>query len=127
MLRRGADGKLSKAQARFDVDALVYTLGEIHPDLFSACRQEDFFRAVNKVKYEMPDSVTALELFRRAAPLVTLVGDGHTMLRFPYNDIFTETYLRLPLFVKGVHFRTPHFCGPLHRRADTGGGRKCFQ
>lgn len=100
MLRRGADGKLSKAQARFDVDALVYTLGEIHPDLFSACRQEDFFRAVNKVKDEMPDSVTALELFRRAAPLVTLVGDGHTMLRFPYNDIFTETYLRLPLFVK---------------------------
>lgn len=100
MLRRGPGGKLSKEQARFDVDALVYALGEIHPDLFSVCRQEDLFRAVNRVKDGMPDSVTVLELFRRAAPLVTLLGDGHTMLRFPYNDVFTETRRRLPLSVR---------------------------
>lgn len=108
------------------MDALVYTLGEIHPDLFSACRQEDFFRAVNKVKDEMPDSVTALELFRRAAPLVTLVGDGHTMLRFPYNDIFTETYLRLPLFVK-VSTSEPRIFVDRCIDGLIPAGRKCFQ
>lgn len=109
MLQRGANGKLSKTQAQFDVDALIYTLGEVHPNMFSVCKQEDLFRAVNKVKNEMPDSVSVLELFRRVAPLVTQIGDGHTMLRFPYNDVFTEDYRRLPLSVKVSTFESRAF------------------
>ena len=83
-------GRLSREQAAFDIDALVYTLGEVHPDLFATCRQADFFRTVNRAKATLPDSLTDVELFRRAAPLVTMIGDGHTMLRFPYNSYFTR-------------------------------------
>ena len=99
MLRLASDGKLSRKQAAFDIDALAYTLGEVHPDLFSVCRQTDWFGAIHRVKAALPDSMTPVELFRRVAPLVSMLGDGHTMLRIPYNEVFTADRLRLPMIV----------------------------
>ena len=95
-------GRLSREQAAFDIDALVYTLSEVHPDLFAMCRQADFFRAVQEAKAALPDSLTPVELFRRAAPLVPMLGDGHTMLRFPYASYFTQERRRLPMNVEVV-------------------------
>lgn len=99
MLQRASNGLLSKKQAQFDLDALIYTIGEVHPNMFSVCEQSELFRSVNRVKQQIPDSVSTVELFKRVAPLVTKIGDGHTMLRFPYNDYFTPSTLRFPLFV----------------------------
>lgn len=90
-------GKLSREQARFDIDALVYTLSQVHPDIFSVCSQAELFTAVNEAKASLPDSVTRLELYRRAAPIVAMIGDGHTNLVYPYNDVFTKEHRRLPL------------------------------
>lgn len=59
-------GKLSREQARFDIDALVYTLSQVHPDIFSVCSQTELFTAENEAKASLPDSVTRLELYRRA-------------------------------------------------------------
>lgn len=102
ILKRSVNGQLSKAQAQFDIDALFYTLGEVHPNLFSVCKQDELFPAIDQVKKHLPDSVSSVRLFQMVAPLVTKIGDGHTMLRFPYNDLFTSTYRRLPLFVKAM-------------------------
>ncbi len=90
-------GTLSREQARFDIDALVYTLSQVHPDIFSVCSQTELFTAVNEAKASLPDSVTRLELYRRAAPIVAMIGDGHTNLVYPYNDVFTHELRRLPL------------------------------
>lgn len=90
-------GRLSREQARFDIDALVYTLSQVHPDIFSVCSQAELFAAVNEAKASLPDSVTRLELYRRAAPIVAMIGDGHTNLVYPYNDVFTKEHRRLPL------------------------------
>jgi len=108
LLKRSTNGMLSKKQAQFDIDALIYTLGEVHPDMFSVCGQSDFFQSVAVVKQQIPDSVTPVELFKWAAPLVTKLGDGHTMLQFPYNDYFTPTTLRFPLFVQVTADYTLH-------------------
>lgn len=102
MLQRSPNGLLSRKQAQFDVDALIYTLGEVHPNMFSVCEQSELFQSVNKVKRQIPDSVSTVELFKRVAPLVAKIGDGHTMLRFPYNDYFTPSTLRFPLFVNVI-------------------------
>lgn len=102
ILSLAPSGRLSREQAAFDIDALVYTLSEVHPDLFAMCRQADFFRAVQEAKAALPDSLTPVELFRRAAPLVTMLGDGHTMLRFPYASYFTQERRRLPMNVEVV-------------------------
>lgn len=99
-IKKAASGRLSKAQAVFDIDALVYGLSQVHPDIFSVCRQEDFFRAVNRAKASLPDSVTPMQLYQAAAPVVAMIGDGHTNLNFPFNSVFTKELKRFPVFVK---------------------------
>lgn len=99
LLKLPASGKLSREQAAFDIDALVYTLDQVHPDIFSVCGQESFFRAVNKAKASLPDSVSPVELYLRVAPVVSMIGDGHTSLVFPFNSFYTRDTKRFPVFV----------------------------
>lgn len=99
LLKIAPSGKLSKQQAIFDIDGLIYGLSQVHPDIFSVCKQEDLLRAVNKAKESLPDSVSLIQLYRVAAPIVSMIGDGHTSLEFPYDDFFTSELKRLPLFV----------------------------
>lgn len=99
LLKISPSGKLTKEQAAFDIDALLWTLSQVHPDIFSVTRQEDLLRAFNKAKNSLPDSVTPMQLYRVAAPLVAMIGDGHTNLDFPYKSVFTKDLLRMPVFV----------------------------
>jgi len=92
-------GLLSREQAEFDINALVYALSEIHPDMFSMCRQEDFFSAVNSAIASLPDSLSIVELYRKAAPIVSMIGDGHTNLRFPTRSFLTDEVRVMPLEV----------------------------
>lgn len=41
LLKVATSGRLSKTQAEFDIDALIYGLSQVHPDIFSVCKQED--------------------------------------------------------------------------------------
>lgn len=95
-----ASGLLSREQAVLDIDALIYTISEIHPHIFQVCGQEDLMQAVSNVKASLPDSVSVVELYRRVAPVVTMIGDGHTNLFFPFNSLFTKELKRIPLYVK---------------------------
>ncbi len=51
-------GLLSREQASFDIDAMVYILMEVHPNLFAKCNQQDFFKNVNEAKTTLPDYPT---------------------------------------------------------------------
>ena len=99
LLKVAPSGKLSKEQACFDINALMYALSQVHPDVFSVCKQADLLRAVNKAKISLSDSVTPIQLYKTLAPIVTMIGDGHTNLWFPYNSLFTHELKRLPVFV----------------------------
>lgn len=97
---KGHSSVLTKEQACDDIDSLIYTLNEIHPDMFSECNLSNYMKQVNEVKGNLPDSVTIVQLFDRVAPLVSLIGDGHTCMVFPYNEVFTKDLRRLPLQVE---------------------------
>lgn len=99
LLKKAPSGLLSRKQAEFDINALVYSLSQIHPDIFSSCRQADFFRAVNKAIASLPDSVNVMQLYRMVAPIVAMIGDGHTNLIFPYSKVFTKELKRMPVWV----------------------------
>lgn len=99
LLKVADSGKLFKEQAEFDIDALIYGLSQVHPDIFSVCKQEDLFRAVNNAKLSLPDSVSTMQLYQATAPIVALIGDGHTNLMFPTKSVFTKELKRFPVYV----------------------------
>ncbi len=98
-MKRRPGSRLSREQALFDIDALVYALTEIHPDIYSVAGHEKLHRAFNAAREAVTDSMTTIDLYRITAPAVSLIGDGHTMLRFPFNDLLTRELRRLPLHV----------------------------
>lgn len=100
MLKLPASGLMTKQQASFDIDALVYTISQVHPDMFATCNQGKFLSDVARVKQQLPDSISKVDLYRLAAPLVAELGDGHTSLYFPLNDVFHRDTPRMPLSVK---------------------------
>lgn len=100
LLTKSPSGLLSREQAEFDIRALIYTIDQVHPDIFSVCRQEDLMRAVNNAIASLPDSLTIEQLYTTAAPLVAMIGDGHTNIFYP-NQIFSRTEtLHMPVYVR---------------------------
>lgn len=102
MLGLSPTGRMSRHQAVFDINALVYTLNEVHPNMYAQVGMEDFMQHVERAKASLPDSLTRVELYERVAPLVAMLGDGHTTMLFPYNDLFTKSLKRLPLSLKAT-------------------------
>ena len=90
---------MTKEQAIYDINALIYTVSEVHPNMYAVCNQGEFMSRVNAIEQEMPDTITRATLYKYVAPLLALLGDGHTHVFPPYNDILTKTVLRFPLQV----------------------------
>lgn len=88
---------ISKEQAIADIDSLVYTISEVHPEMFTVCKQGEFLSMVSEIQEALPDSVSAWEMYVRLQPLVVRIGDGHTSLSFPFNDVIKENTPRLPM------------------------------
>ncbi len=97
---------LTREEAYADVDSLLYTISEVHPNMFSVCKQSELFSFIDKEVYStMPDSISSVELYKKLAPFVTKIGDGHTALYFPFNSVFTKELQRMPLY---MHVTTDH-------------------
>jgi hypothetical protein len=76
----GAETQPNKIKAsllREDVDFLVRTIEEIHPDSYTKVSREEFYRAKDKVKSEIRD-MDVYQFYNLIAPLVAMIGDAHT-------------------------------------------------
>lgn len=91
--------KISRKQALRDIDSLIFTISEVHPNMFAVCGQADFFAAADGIRQQLADSVTVTDFYRLAAPLVAMIGDGHTTMWFPYDEYRANGRPRLPLAV----------------------------
>lgn len=97
MRKKNPNGKFGKDQAIFDISALMHAISQIHPDIYYACPQIKLVTATKAVLDNLPDSVSRIDIYNAAAPLVAMIGDGHTHLSFPYNDLLTEELYRMPV------------------------------
>ena len=122
MRRVSPSGLLSREQATFDIEAMFYALSEVHPDIYSVCNQGDLLRAKNKAIASLGDSVSSVDLYRAAAPVVAMIGDGHTSLVFPYNSCFTKELPRMPLYVDVMPDRTVKCASSLDSVIPRGAG-----
>lgn len=88
---------LCKEQAVSDIDSLVFAISEVHPNMFAVCKQDEFMKMVSEIKQTLPDSISVWEMYVKLQPLIARIGDGHTSLFFPFNDVLNENTPRLPI------------------------------
>lgn len=106
LLKRAPSGQLSPEQAKFDLDALFYTISEVHPDMYSVAGQVELLSAINRASESITDSISVEELYKIAAPVVAMIGDGHTNLFFPANEVFKKETKRIPVWMHVESDRT---------------------
>ena len=77
---------LTRAQACYDLDALMNALLQIHPDIFSVVGQENFLRSYQDIRRALPDTISTAAFYQAVAPLVSMVGDPNTVIISPYGN-----------------------------------------
>lgn len=106
ILKRASSGMLSPEQAKFDLEALFYTISEVHPNMYSEVGQSELHSAIKRVSENITDSISIEGLYKIAAPLVAMIGDGHTNLFFPANAVFNKDTKRIPVWMQVESDRT---------------------
>lgn len=89
---------ISKSQANADIDSLLYTLKEVHPNIYSNIHEDKLNGLFADVKAEMQDSISIIELYGRLAPIVAQIGDAHTRMVLPYREIMIKAEKYIPVF-----------------------------
>lgn len=128
---------LTRAQACYDLDALMNALRQIHPDIFSVAGHETFLRRYQEIRRDIPDIISTADFCRAVAPLISMVGDPNTSLvspsgndapvdsrsdapcSFTVDPVFHTAVMRLRRFPDDPH-RMAQFCDSMFAslRAD---------
>ncbi|GLC26509.1 hypothetical protein rosag_30220 [Roseisolibacter agri] len=77
---------VTRAAAAADLEQLFRTIESVHPDPYTVASRAAIAREREAVLRALPDSVTRPELYLRFAPLVAMLGDGHTNLNPPSEE-----------------------------------------
>ena len=77
---------LAPEALREDAAFLVRTLEEVHPDLYALTDSAAARQRLDAVVAALDRPMTRLGLWRRLAPWVASLGDGHTGMRFPLPE-----------------------------------------
>lgn len=89
---------ISRSQANADIDTLLYTLREVHPNIYSNMHADQLNGLFADLKAELHDSISTLELYGKLAPIVAQIGDAHTVVALPYRDIMIKAGKYLPVY-----------------------------
>jgi hypothetical protein len=92
--------KISKEKLWADIDTLYRTINDIHPNMFANIPKDEFEAQLVKIKTSIDTSLTPLEFYNLAMPLIVLLKDGHTVLQLPENVLNDSTKKLLPLILK---------------------------
>ena len=76
----------SPAELKSDMDFLVRTAYDVHPSLYSAVDSVLFNDSVDSIKKGLTEPITRIEFYKRIAPLLTLLKNGHTGILFPSEE-----------------------------------------
>ena len=80
-------GKQSPEELKYDLDFLIQTLEDVHPDLYRYTPQEEIYKMKQDIEEDLSEPLTRLEFYRKVAPLVTRIGDGHTYITYPVEEL----------------------------------------
>ena len=77
---------LNRDDAIADLDLLMRTLEDVHPDLYANRPRDSVISARARLAATMPPSLSRAELWTRLAPFVAAFGDGHTSIALPREE-----------------------------------------
>ena len=66
-----------------DIDFMVKTIKQVHPNPFSYITRNNFYKKADSVKQTITDDITRLELQQTLSSFLTSINDGHTQIKFP--------------------------------------------
>ena len=75
-----------KAELIQDLDFLISTIEEVHPNPFYSCSEYSFGQETEKCKSRLKNESSRIEFYREVAKLVSLIHDGHTLVNTPYEE-----------------------------------------
>ncbi len=78
--------KYAPEELRTDVSELLTTIEEVHPDAFALSCAESVRDEFAAIRAGLDEPATRIELYRKVAPVVAGLGDGHTSLPPPEEE-----------------------------------------
>jgi len=91
---------LNKEDAIKDLDILYETINEVHPNPYTVISKNEFDRNFNSIKSSLKDSLQLSDFFAVAAPLLHSIGDGHSWMYMPQEELTREDLILFPYFVE---------------------------
>lgn len=89
-----------RTQLIADLDSLYKNIRETHVNMFASISKEEFEKRFNDARASVADSMTKMQFFKVASPLVAAIGDGHTEIYVPFRDFNRSNPYWLPMSVK---------------------------
>lgn len=89
----GCQQVLQPKQMKEDLDFLFSTIEEVHPNMYAYTPKEEFVLHRDDLYRQIDQPLGVVEFYKKIAPVVTLIKDGHTWARInniilPWNDRF---------------------------------------
>lgn len=75
--------KLPKDLVLDDIDFLVKTIEDVHPNPYRNISQKSFYSFRDSIKQSITGDITRENLFQRLQPLISQIKDNHTSINFP--------------------------------------------
>lgn len=88
---------ISRSQAFADIDTLMHTLNEVHPNLYCNISMNTLDSRITDIKAGMPDSISVIALYETLAPVVAGIGDAHTTMVLPYREVMVKAGRYIPV------------------------------
>lgn len=81
---------LSRADAIADLDTLMHTLEDVHPNLYAVRSREATAAERSRLVAELPESLSRADWWLRLSPFVAGFGDGHTNIGMPGEELVRD-------------------------------------
>ena len=93
---------LSPEDMRHDLDELFFQIEKVHPDPYTKRSKSDIDRERQRIYDELGKPMTMIDFYRMVDPLISSLGDYHTLTGLPGEvwETFTKNELILQLDVQ---------------------------
>lgn len=89
---------ISRSQASADIDTLLLTLSEVHPNLYGSISESSLNGQIADLKANLHDSLSVIDLYKDLAPIIARIGDAHTTMVLPYREVMINAGRYIPIF-----------------------------